>query len=81
MHCRAAARVQAWVDSLEHDAAGAQHAVGLAGFKQFLSVDAAQERHGQEPVAGVQDLRHRNPALQGAQHGMLMAERASAPGP
>src|SRR6266851_732793 len=62
------------VDPLEHGAAGAQHAAAVAGFKQFLSVDAGHERHGQAPVAEVQDLRHRDPGLQGAQHGVLNPE-------
>jgi hypothetical protein len=59
------------VDSPEHGAAGAQHAVRLAGFKQLLPMDAAHERHGQAPVAVIQDLWHRKLALQSLQHGVL----------
>lgn len=59
------------VDALEHGAAGVQHATAVASFKQFLPVDTAHERHGQAPVGGIQDLRHRDPALQGAQRGVL----------
>jgi hypothetical protein len=59
------------VDLPERGAAGAQHAVAAAGFKQFLSVEAAHEPHRQAAIRRAQDWWHQDPALQGAQHRML----------